>query len=637
MLRGLRTASSGPVGKTIMAVCVGGLVLAFAAWGIGDIFRGSSRTNVATVGDTSISADRFRQLYQKKLQELSIRFRQPITPDQAKAFGLDRQVLSEWVQNTALDQLARDMRLAMAEADVVKVITDDPTFRGPGGQFDGDRFRAYLQNVGQSEQSYLAEVRREVLRRQITGALATDIRAPNATTEAISRYLGEQRDADYVVLTRAVAGDIPPPAPDVLAKYFEQRKTLFSAPEYRKATVLALTPEVVGATIEIAPSEVKEFYDKNVARFSVPEKRQLQQILFQDKDEAHKAADRLAGGLSFDDLAKERKLSEQELDIGLLAKNMIPDQKVAEAAFSLQVGQASGAIDGPFGSTIVRVTKIEPGSSRPLAEVEGEIKKGLATERAMAEIRKLRDKVDEEVGGGARIDEIAKKLKLPYQTVEVDRSGRGPDGKPVDLPKGVNVIDGIFSTEVGLENDALQTADGGLVWYDLVAVTPSRPRTLDEVKGEVEARWRDDEVVSRLIAKTQEMTDKINKDGAKLADLAAADKISVENTKWVKRNDSPAGLSANAMSVLFNARKGSAVSSEAKDPIERIVMVVSDVTVPNFNPASPDAKKLGDTLRDAMINDIYSQFLQQVEKDLAVTYDNAALAQALGTNTNQQQ
>src|SRR5262249_41647471 len=82
-------------------------------------------------------------------------------------------------------------------------------------------------------------------------------------------------------------------------------------------------------------------------------------------------------------------------------------------------------------------------------------------------------------GGGGRMDESAKKLKLPYQTVEVDRSGRGPDGKPVDLPKGVNVIDGIFSTEVGLENDALQTPDGGLVWYDLVAVTPSRPRTLD--------------------------------------------------------------------------------------------------------------------------------------------------------------
>ncbi len=621
-----------------MGICVGGLVLAFAAWGIGDIFRGYTRTNVATVGSSSISADQFRQLYQKKLQDLSIRVRQPITPEQAKAFGLDRQVLSEWVQNAALDQLAHDMRLGMADPDVVKVITNDPSFRGPGGQFDGDRFRGYLQQVGQTEQGYVAEVRREVLRRQILGTLGTDIAVPNATTEAVNRYAGEQRDAEYVVLTRALAGDIPPPAPDVLAKYFEQRKALFSAPEYRKATVLALTPEVVGSTIEIAPNEAKEFYDKNVARFSVPEKRQLQQIIFQDKEEAHKAAERLAGGLSFDDLAKERKLSEKDLDLGLLAQSMIADQKVADAAFSLQVGQASGAIDGAFGSTIVRVTKIEPGSTRPFAEVEGEIKKGLATERAKAEIRKLRDKVDEEIGGGARIDEVAKKLNLPYQTIEaVDRSGRGPDGKPVDLPKGVDVIDGIFSAEVGLENDALQTPDGGLVWYDLISITPSRSRTLDEVKDQVVARWRDDEIAARLTAKAQEMTDKINKGGAKLADLAAADKLTVENTKWLKRNATPAGLPASAVSVMFNAKKGSAVSSEAKDPVERIVMVVNDVTVPTFDPASPDAKKLGDALRESMVNDLYSQFLARIESDLKVEVDPDALAQALGTNPNQPQ
>lgn len=621
-----------------MAVVVGVLVIAFAAWGIGDIFRGYSRSYVAVVGASSITPDQFRQLYQNKLNELSLRLQRPIPPDQARAFGLDRQVLGQWVQDAALDQLARDMRLGIGDDDLKRIITDDPSFHGPGGRFDPDRFRAILQRIGQSEQGYVAETRRETLRRQITGTLSTDMKVPNAATEAVNRYQNEQRDADFVVVTRAIAGDIAPPAPDVLAKYFEQRKVLFRAPEYRKATVLALTPDAIAATIEIAPAEVKEFYDKNIARFSVAEKRQLQQIIFQDKDEAHKAADRLAGGLAFDDLAKERKLGDKDVDLGLLAKNQIADQKVAEAAFSLPVGQASGAIDGAFGSTIVRVTKIEPGSSKPFAEVEGDIKKGLATERAKEQVRKLRDKVDEEVGGGAHIDEIAKKLNIPYQAIEaVDRSGRGPDGKPVDLPKGVDVLDGIFSTEVGLENDALQTQDGGMVWYELVAVTPSHDRTLDEVKGEVEARWRDDETAARLIAKAQEMTDKINKDGAKLADLAAADKLKVENTKWLKRNDTPAGLPVNAMSVLFNARKGSAVSSEAQDPIERIVMVITDVTVPTFDPASPDAKKLADALRDSMVNDLYAQFMRRVESDLAVTYDDAALAQALGSKPDQQQ
>src|SRR5262249_22955552 len=257
MLRGLRTASTGWIGKTIMTICVGGLVVAFAAWGIGDIFRGYTRSYVATVGSSSITPDQFRQLYQKKLQELSFQIRRQITPDQAKAFGLDRQVLAQWVNDAALDQLARDMRLGMADADVAKVITDDPSFQGPGGRFDGDRFRAMLQQLGQSEQGYVAEVRRETLRRQIAGTLGIEVKGPNTVTEAINRYTGEQRDADFVVLTRALAGDIPPPAPDVLAKYFEQRKVLFRAPEYRKATVLALTPDAIASTIEIAPNEVK--------------------------------------------------------------------------------------------------------------------------------------------------------------------------------------------------------------------------------------------------------------------------------------------------------------------------------------------------------------------------------------------
>src|SRR5690242_9045763 len=270
MLRGLRTASTGWVGKTIMAIVVGILVVAFAAWGIGDIFRGYTRTYVAIVGSSSITPDQFRQLYQNKLNELSLRLQRPIPPDQARAFGLDRQVLGQWVQDAALDQLARNMRLGISDDDLKKIITDDPSFHGPGGRFDADRFRAILQRIGQSEQTYVAETRRETLRRQITGTLSTDLKAPNVETEAINRFQNEQRAAEYVVLNRALVGELPAPSPDELAKYFEQRKILFRAPEYRKATVLALTPTAIAATIEISPAEVKEFYDKNIARFSVP-------------------------------------------------------------------------------------------------------------------------------------------------------------------------------------------------------------------------------------------------------------------------------------------------------------------------------------------------------------------------------
>ena len=70
MLRGLHKASSTWLGKAIMAVVMGFLVISFAIWGIGDIFRGFGRNAVATIGDSEISIEQFRQFYNDRLQQL---------------------------------------------------------------------------------------------------------------------------------------------------------------------------------------------------------------------------------------------------------------------------------------------------------------------------------------------------------------------------------------------------------------------------------------------------------------------------------------------------------------------------------------------------------------------------------------
>ncbi|HUI95040.1 MAG TPA: SurA N-terminal domain-containing protein [Xanthobacteraceae bacterium] len=632
MLRGIRNASSGWLGKTIMAAVVGFLVISFGIWGIGDIFRGYTRGSLVTVGDARMSADQFRQLFNTRLQALSRQVQRPITPEQARAFGVDRQVLSEWIQNAALDQYAQSLRLGIPEADVVQHVTEDPMFRIPGGQFDAARFQAILSDNGLSEQGYIADQRRETLRRQLMLTLTANLKAPAAEIEALNRYQNEQRDADFVVLTPAQAGDIPPPAPDVLAKYFEERKVLFRAPEYRKATILALTPDAIAPTIEIADADVKAIYDKNPNLFGTPEKRDVQQILFFDKDAAHKAAERLKAGTSFDDLIKDPQIKDKYKDLGMIAKYQIADDKVADAAFTLPVGQASGAIDGLYNSTIVRVTKIEPGNVKPFAEAAGEIKKNLALQRARDEIKKMRDKVDDQVGSGTPLDQIAKSLKLPVQTIAaIDRSGRGPDGKPIALPKGADLIGGIFSADVNVENDALQTQDGGVIWYNLDAVTPSRDRTLDEVKDQVTARWHDEQVIARLNAKAKDMLVKL-KAGAKLADLAAAEKVPVEKTKWLKRRGGEGDLPASAVAVLFQTAKGEAAVADGKQPTERIVMVVNNVTVPAFDASAPDVKQLADALRESIGNDVDAQFVGQIESNLKVSVDQNELNQALGTN-----
>src|SRR5437868_5694150 len=111
MLRGLRKASSNWLGKAVMAAVVGFLVISFAIWGIGDIFRGFGRSTVAKIGRTEVTIDQFRTLYNDRLQQYARQFGRPITPDQARQLGIDRMVTSQIFSEIVLDERARALGL----------------------------------------------------------------------------------------------------------------------------------------------------------------------------------------------------------------------------------------------------------------------------------------------------------------------------------------------------------------------------------------------------------------------------------------------------------------------------------------------------------------------------------------------
>src|ERR1700722_10414520 len=133
MLRGLRKASSNWVGKTVMGAVVAFLIGSFAIWGIGEIFRGFGLATAAKIGSTALPTDQFRQIYNDRLQRIGQQIGRPITMDQARAFGFDRQILAQVTAEIALDQRARAMRLGLSDAEIAKRITSDPGFQTPAG------------------------------------------------------------------------------------------------------------------------------------------------------------------------------------------------------------------------------------------------------------------------------------------------------------------------------------------------------------------------------------------------------------------------------------------------------------------------------------------------------------------------
>jgi peptidyl-prolyl cis-trans isomerase D len=109
----MRKASSNWLGKIIMSVVMGVLIVSFGIWGIADMFKGFGQSTLAKIGHTEISTEQFRQVYTDRLQQIGRQFGRPLTSDQARAFGLDRQVLQQMVAEAALDEDARRLGLAL--------------------------------------------------------------------------------------------------------------------------------------------------------------------------------------------------------------------------------------------------------------------------------------------------------------------------------------------------------------------------------------------------------------------------------------------------------------------------------------------------------------------------------------------
>ncbi len=450
--------------------------------------------------------------------------------------------------------------------------------------------------------------------------------------DALTRFQNEQRSIEFIKLDAAMAGTIDPPSPEALAAYFEDHKTQFRAPEYRKISFVVINPEEIGKWTEVSEEDAKKIFEQNRDKIGTPEKREVSQIVFPNEGEAQAARSRMTSGTSFDDIAKERNLNLSDVDLGLIAKSAIIDPAIADAAFSLPSGEVSQPVQGRFGVALVKIGKIEPGVTPTFESVAAQVKKEVATERARAKVTEIQNKMEDERSGGANVVEAAQKLGLTAVTIDaVDRSGRLPSGQPVaNIPRGLDVVSQAFNSDVGVDNDPISFA-GGYVWYDVLGITPSRERTLDEVRGQVEAKWRDEQISSKLRAKATEMVQKLEQGGT-FAEVAASAGAKVETATGFRRDASPPGVPSAAVTAAFRTAKDGVGQTPGAGGSEWIVYRVTDVTVPPVETASDEMKKLKDTLLRGLTDEQVAQYVSKIESVIGTTINQAAFAQATGAN-----
>jgi peptidyl-prolyl cis-trans isomerase D len=631
MLESMRKASQGVVGKAIMTVVMGLIIVSFVIWGVGDMLRGFSPSTVASVGGAKISAQDYHVAYDRAIQQYQRRLKRPFTNEEARQIGLDRSVLQQLVSEAAVDDEANKLGLGISDDALREVITSNPSFRDKSGAFDPARLAEALRNMDMNERGFIAELRKQVLRQFIVGALATGITAPKAEVTAEADYQGQTRSADTFLMPASAAGEIPAPSEDALKTFYNDRKSSYRAPEYRELTVLSLEPDTIANPAEVTDADGEAAYQKVAGKdpqFGAPEKRDLQQILFPNDADAAAAEAKLKAGTSFDDLVKDKGLKPEDTDIGETTKDAMLDKDEANAVFALPQGGVSGALKSQFGPVIVRVKGITPSTVKPYSEVADAVKKLVSAARAGDKIQALHDKIEDARVSGKSILEAAKAVGLTGQSIAaVDAAGKDPKGAQINLPDGAELLRAAFASDVGLDETALNTKDGGYVWFEVTKIDPAHDLTFDEAKPEVEKQWRAEEVDKALAGKADDLVKQISAGGA-IADAAKSANAEVKTVTDIHRAEQ-GSLPESVVAAIF--RQPADGAGSAATPDGRVVFKITADRTPPVDFADERVKAMASELERATRESVLDQYVAALRKALGVSIHQDVLQSAEGS------
>ena len=627
MLEFLRRAAKTWVARGFFIILVG----SFAIWGVSRSMVTGTSDSVVTVGDQKVNVREFRMAYERQISVMSQQFGTQLTSEQARAFGIDQQVLSQLIAGAALDQLSYDMNLGLSQKRLAQIISDEPAFRSASGQFDRNLFQQRLRNAGLREEDYIKSQSKSAVRSQIVDAIADGFHAPDTMVKALTQYRMETRGVDYILLSNANIDPIKAPDDATLAPWFDKNKANYKAPEYRKVSYVKLAPADIMDLSAVSDQQVQEDYEKHKDAYRTAAKRTIEQLTFADKAAANIASDKLAAGTSFDDLVKEQGKTAADVLLGEFAEKDVPDQAIGKAAFAVALdGGTTPVVDGTFGPVIVRVTGIKPELTKTLDEVKDKIRKDIALGLASEEVLNVHDRYEDARAAGSTMEEAAKQLKLTVGTIDaVDSTGLDMKGNAVkDVPESAKVISEAFKTDVNLETDALALGNDGYIWYQVDAITPERDRPLAEVHDKVVADWTAEQQKLALAKKAQDIVAEV-KGGKKLADVAAGLFIAVETKSGIKRAAEDPVLSRAAIQAAFGGPLAHVANAEGVNGDGQIVLAVTEVNPEGTSDALDDQTQQINTLAASAGDDILDQMVEELKGNYGTIVSQQLAQQAM--------
>ena len=248
----------------LVKILLGLLVVSFAAWGIGDMFRIRTPNWIAKVGDREIDRQTVTEAFRREVQKLQQMFGRALDNEQARRLGLLDQTMKQLVGGALLDLETSKLGMDISEVALAQAIESNPAFRNSLGRFDRLQFEQMLRANGFNEKSFLATLRRDMLRDHLQSSVQVNGSVPGEVAERLYAFQMERRVADLVVFRNVAQGDVGEPDAAALAQFHKDNAQRFTAPELRAVTVVTLTAADLAKAVTITDAQAKEEYDGRI-------------------------------------------------------------------------------------------------------------------------------------------------------------------------------------------------------------------------------------------------------------------------------------------------------------------------------------------------------------------------------------
>lgn len=453
MLQDIRENAQGTIAKIIIGV----LIVSLSIWGMDAIIGGfTGEPEVATVNGEDIPEREFLRVVQLESQRQLSRMETP-DPSLLNEDQIRKDVLDSLIQQQVLIQDARSQGLELSDADIDALITRMPQFQ-VDGQFNRDRFVATVRNMGMGVAEFREAIRKQYVVNQIRAGIIQSAVVADENAAQLLKIQNQTRTFRVLDIPASAVSDKVSITDADIEEFYQQNKDAFKQPEQVDAAYITLSLGALAENIDISDKELKAYYEQRAADLA-SEERRASHILIEEGSKADETIaeiqKRLKAGESFADLAREYSIdtvsAKEGGDLGYAGRG-IYDPAFEKALFALEEDEVSKPVRTSFGVHLIRLEDIRKSEVPPLAEIEDQLRRELARDKANERFAEIRTQLADSAYAADDLAGPAKELGLEVREAKgITREG-GPapfdhDGLVRQL-FSEDVLNGGYNTEL---------------------------------------------------------------------------------------------------------------------------------------------------------------------------------------------